>query len=164
MLYVPYVIRPLCYTPWRIRCPASHHDPWNRASKDIHRGVLGRKGRNHCLRKWVAINRISFCYFFTSVPFLPPYWPPGTFSQTAEISYFISPKHTGKGIGTAMLLYLVTQARQSGLTSILASVSSLNEDSIRFHSKNGFVECGRFCQVGTKKGQVFDVVYMQRMI
>jgi len=92
------------------------------------------------------------------------YSPFSTFSQTAEISYFISPNYTGKGIGTAMLLYLVRKARQSGLTSILASVSSLNEDSIRFHSKNGFVECGRFCQVGTKKGQVFDVVYMQRMI
>ena len=49
-------------------CPASHHDPWNRASKDIHSGVLGRKGRNYCPRKWVAINRIRFCYFLTSVP------------------------------------------------------------------------------------------------
>jgi hypothetical protein len=32
------------------------------------REVLGRKGRTHCSRKWVAINRIRFCYFFTSVP------------------------------------------------------------------------------------------------
>ncbi|MBN1843903.1 MAG: hypothetical protein JW883_16690, partial [Deltaproteobacteria bacterium] len=27
-------------------------------------------GRNHCPRKWVAINRIRFCYFFTTVPIL----------------------------------------------------------------------------------------------
>ena len=30
---------------WRAgtRCPASHHDPWNRASKDIHKGKQQRK-------------------------------------------------------------------------------------------------------------------------
>jgi|GEM_PF-4152947 len=38
------------------------------------RGVLGRKGRNHCPRKWVAINRIRFCYFFPSVPIPTPYF------------------------------------------------------------------------------------------
>ena len=30
--------------------------------------ALGRKGRNHCPRKWIAINQIRFCYFFT-IPF-----------------------------------------------------------------------------------------------
>ena len=44
---------------------AGNEPPW--------RGVLGRKGRNHCPRKWVAINRIRFCYFLTSVPIPPPF-------------------------------------------------------------------------------------------
>jgi len=50
------------------------------------------------------------------------------------------------------------------LTSILASVSSLNQGSVNFHLKNGFTECGRFRDVGRKKGETFDVVYFQRML
>ena len=36
--------------------------------------------------------------------------------------------------------------------------------SINFHRKNGCIECGRFKNVGRKKGQVFDTVWMQKMI
>ena len=51
-----------------------------------------------------------------------------------------------------------------GIHSVLANVSSLNEESIRFHLKNGFIECGRFKEAGKKKDQVFDVVYFQKML
>jgi L-amino acid N-acyltransferase YncA len=45
--------------------------------------------------------------------------------------------------------------------TILASISSRNDGSIRFHKKNGFRECGRFRRVGRKFGQDFDIVWMQ---
>jgi phosphinothricin acetyltransferase len=51
-----------------------------------------------------------------------------------------------------------------GLNSILASVSSLNEASMIFHLRHGFVECGRFRNIGWKQGQAFDVVYYQKML
>jgi len=95
---------------------------------------------------------------------LRAYNPLPAFSQTAEISYFIKPECTGQGIGKMMLEHLVCEGRKRGITTILASISALNEGSIRFHAKNGFAECGRFRQVGKKKGQVFDVVWMQRMV
>jgi phosphinothricin acetyltransferase len=63
-----------------------------------------------------------------------------------------------------MLNYLINEAKQKGVSSILASISSLNEGSINFHRKNGFVECGRFKKIGKKKEQFFDVVWMQRML
>jgi L-amino acid N-acyltransferase YncA len=95
---------------------------------------------------------------------LRAYNPFSAFSQTAEITYFINPEHTGRGIGKMMLDYLINKAKEKGITSILASISSLNESSINFHKKNGFVECGRFREIGKKKGKTFDVVYMQKML
>ncbi len=90
--------------------------------------------------------------------------PVPTFSRTAEITYFIAPEHTGQGIGGQMLDRLLTEARARGITSILASISSLNPGSLAFHKKHGFDECGRFIKIGLKNGQDFDVVWMQRMV
>lgn len=90
--------------------------------------------------------------------------PIPSFSQTAEITYFLRPEHTRKGIGSLMLEYLVEEAKKKGISSILANISSLNEGSLRFHKKHGFVECGRFRQVGKKKGTFFDVIWMQKML
>jgi L-amino acid N-acyltransferase YncA len=95
---------------------------------------------------------------------LRPHSPMPAFSKTAQITYFLAPEHTGKGIGKAMLERLLSVARQKGITSILASISSLNPGSIAFHQRNEFVECGRFVRAGHKKGQDFDEVWMQRMV
>lgn len=96
--------------------------------------------------------------------FLHPYNPFPTFKQASEITYFIKPEHTGKGIGSEMLEYFIQEARKMKIDSILASISSLNERSIKFHAKHGFVECGRFCRIGRKFSRDFDVVWMQRVI
>jgi L-amino acid N-acyltransferase YncA len=95
---------------------------------------------------------------------LHPHNPMPAFSQTAEITYFIAPEYTGKGIGKAMLARLLDAARQKGITSILASISSLNPGSLAFHRRNGFVECGRFVGIGKKSGKNFDVIWMQKMV
>jgi phosphinothricin acetyltransferase len=87
-----------------------------------------------------------------------------TLVGTAEITYFIRPDCTGKGIGSIMLEYLLGGAREKGLHCILASISSLNEGSIRFHLRNGFSECGRFREVGKKRGKLFDIVWMQKLL
>ncbi len=90
--------------------------------------------------------------------------PVPTLSRTAEISYFIVPEYTRKGIGRALLERLLDEAKSRNLTSLLACISSLNEGSIAFHRKNGFVECGCFRAIGLKKGKVFDVLWMQKML
>lgn len=86
------------------------------------------------------------------------------FLEVAEITYFIMPDCTGRGIGSAMLELLVREAKKKHITSILASISSLNQGSIAFHEKHGFKECGCFQKIGRKNGQVFDIVWMQMML
>ena len=89
--------------------------------------------------------------------------PMPTFSQTAEVTYFIHPDHTGVGLGKMLLSFLEKGAVEKGITNILANISSLNPRSIEFHQKNGFMECGRFRKVGKKNGHEFDTVWMQKM-
>lgn len=86
------------------------------------------------------------------------------FSHTAEITYFIKPEYTGRGIGSSMLEYLICEAKKNSITSILASVSSRNRGSIAFHLKNGFRQAGKFLNVGRKNGELFDVIWMQKQI
>lgn len=86
-----------------------------------------------------------------------------TLRRTVEISSFLLPQHTGMGTGTAIVDLFALEGRKAGEDTILASISSLNEESVRFHLKNGFTECGRSRNVGRKFGKDFHVVWMQRM-
>ena len=95
---------------------------------------------------------------------LRPHNPMPVFRHTAEITYFLGPDLTGKGIGARMLAYLEAEGADKGITTLLASISSLNEGSIRFHTHHGFTECGRFNRVGIKKGITFDTVWMQKVL
>jgi phosphinothricin acetyltransferase len=93
--------------------------------------------------------------------FLHAYRLDQTFQRAAEITYFILPAHTGKGIGSDVLRQFRLAAKEQGIDSLLANISSRNEGSLRFHLKNGFEECGRFPRIGRKFGKDFDVVWMQ---
>lgn len=95
---------------------------------------------------------------------LRPYNPMPAFSCTAEVSYFIHPECRGRGLGKMLLGSLEKGAIKKGITCILANISSLNPESIEFHKKSGFAECGRFKKVGKKKGREFDIVWMQKIL
>ncbi|MDR2039285.1 MAG: GNAT family N-acetyltransferase [Bacteroidales bacterium] len=100
---------------------------------------------------------IGFCL-------LRPYHPFPTFKSTAEITYFIDEKHSGKGLGKMVLDKLTDAAGEQGITTILASVSSKNPQSLSFHRKHGFSECGRFRQIGRKFGETFDIIWFSKQI
>ncbi|GAB4342002.1 MAG: GNAT family N-acetyltransferase [Candidatus Abyssubacteria bacterium] len=96
--------------------------------------------------------------------FLRAHHPSPTFGRTAEITYFISPEHTRKGIGRRILEHFIAEAGKREIDVILANISSLNEQSLRFHRWMGFEECGRFRRIGRKFGRDFDVVWMQKLL
>jgi L-amino acid N-acyltransferase YncA len=96
--------------------------------------------------------------------FLKTFNPMSVFQRTAEISYFLLPNHTNKDVGTRLLQVLMKDAKQKRIDTLLTSASSHNKQSLRFHQKQGFVECGRFQRVGKKQGNDFDVVWMQKFL
>jgi len=100
---------------------------------------------------------VGFC-------FLRAYNPFPTFRETAEITYFLEKDEVGKGIGGKALEKLEGEAKKIGIKTLLADISSENMQSIAFHKKNGFTECGRFHHIGKKKGKNFDVVWMQKIL
>lgn len=100
---------------------------------------------------------VGFC-------FLRAYNPFPTFKECAEITYFIEKDFTGKGIGNIALEKLEYEARKKGIKTILASITSENHNSINFHKKNGFKECGRFEKIFKKKEKQLDIIWMQKMI
>jgi L-amino acid N-acyltransferase YncA len=95
---------------------------------------------------------------------LRPHVPFDTFHRAAELTCFLAPENTGRGIGTAILGRLADDARSLGIDTILASVSSENEGSIGFHKKCGFAGCGRFIRAGNKFGKDFDEVWLQLFV
>ena len=96
--------------------------------------------------------------------FLKPYLPISTFGTTATVTYFIDPDHRKSGLGTHILMTLESDAKKKGIHTLLAHISSRNEDSISFHKKNGFSECGRFPEIGMKFGERFDVIWVVKKL
>ncbi len=95
---------------------------------------------------------------------LRPHSPMPVFARTAEITCFIEEGMTGKGLGSQVIGHLEEEGKKRGIATILASISSRNEGSIRFHARHGFLECGRFREAGMKHGELFDIVWMQKMV
>lgn len=95
---------------------------------------------------------------------LRPHNPMPVFARTAEITCFIEDGMTGKGLGSLVIDHLEEEGKKMGIAVILASISSKNEGSIRFHARHGFAECGRFREAGMKNGTLFDVIWMQKRI
>ena len=96
--------------------------------------------------------------------FLHPYKPLSTFSKSAEITYFLHQDFRGQGLGKRALQKLENDAKEMGITVLLANIASENAESIAFHRKNGFRECGRFQGIISKMGRQFDIVWMQKEI
>ncbi len=99
---------------------------------------------------------------FVGFGLLRPHNPLPAFRATAELSAFLAPGWTGRGIGSELLSRLEDAALARGIRHLLAAVSSRNDGSLRFHERHGFLECGRFRGVGVRHGRHFDLVWLQK--
>ncbi|HNX37410.1 MAG TPA: N-acetyltransferase family protein [Candidatus Cloacimonadota bacterium] len=87
-----------------------------------------------------------------------------SFAHTAETGYFILPQFTGMGLGRSLLTALEQAATRLGITVLVANISSHNPESLAFHERMGFAECGRMPSVGKKKDRFFDVIWVFKNI
>jgi L-amino acid N-acyltransferase YncA len=86
------------------------------------------------------------------------------FRFTSENSVYVAEPARGQGLGKALLAPLLPAAEARGLHAILAAIDAENVASVRLHAAFGFVEVGRFRQVGFKFGRWLDVLYMERLL
>jgi phosphinothricin acetyltransferase len=95
---------------------------------------------------------------------MKPLLPFPAFMTTGMLTYFIQPEYTHMHLGKKLLDRLTDDAKKMGMTSLVANMASKNRSSIRFHLHQGFTEVGRLHNAGSKFGEPFDMIWMQKML
>ena len=95
---------------------------------------------------------------------LRPFLPFKAFSRTGTVSTFISGPSRSHGYGSMIYKEIEKEAGRRGIVHLIVNISSLNPESLSFHKTRGFAECGRFHEVGSKWGQDFDMIWMEKRI
>jgi len=80
-----------------------------------------------------------------------------------ENSIYVHEKHLSKGIGSKLLKQLILSSlEKSYIKSIVAVIGGKDANaSIKIHEKNGFRIVGKLKNIGFKKNQWLDAIYMQ---
>ena len=92
-----------------------------------------------------------------------PWRPKPAYRHTVEDTVYLSPGHTGRGIGGALLGGLLTGCADAGARQVIAVIADTGSDaSAALHRRFGFAEVGRLAGVGRKQGRWIDTVLMQR--
>jgi len=86
------------------------------------------------------------------------------YQYTVEHSVYVAEKYTGKGIGKLLLQELIQLAKTQGYHTMIGAIDADNLDSIAFHKKFGFVECGIIKQAAFKFNKWLDLLFMQLII
>ncbi|MBV9444992.1 MAG: N-acetyltransferase [Streptosporangiaceae bacterium] len=92
-----------------------------------------------------------------------PWRPKPAYRHTVEDTVYLSPPHTGRGIGGALLGELLTGCADAGARQVIAVIADSGSDaSAALHRRFGFTEAGRLCAVGRKHGRWIDTLLMQK--
>ena len=80
---------------------------------------------------------------------------------SVEITIYLDPQTTNKGLGTLLYKSLFEKLRQLSYHVVIAGISLPNKASIALHEKFGMKKVGHFSEVGYKFSQWVDVGYWQ---
>ncbi|MDE6096917.1 MAG: GNAT family N-acetyltransferase [Muribaculaceae bacterium] len=104
---------------------------------------------------WDECGRVTgYCYAHAWKSF-PAY------AVTVESTVYVSPEVKGRGIGRMLMERLTEECAARGFVSMIACVTSENEESCRFHERLGFEKVSSFRKVGNKFNRLLDVVDYQ---
>lgn len=97
--------------------------------------------------------------------YVTPWNAKAAYRFTVEISIYLGPASTGKGLGSALMAELLERAKAAGIKEVLAIVADRGADaSIRLHERFGFTEVGRMGRVGFKFGRWLGTVQLQKSL
>jgi L-amino acid N-acyltransferase YncA len=86
-------------------------------------------------------------------------------SRVVEVSIYLGPAATGKGLGKALLERLLDDAKAGGIREVIAVIADKGaEASIQMHKKFGFKEIGRMGKVGYKFDRWLGTVMLQKRL
>lgn len=93
-------------------------------------------------------------------------WQGNTASRrTVELSIYLGPAATGKGLGKVLLERLLVESKAAGIREVIAVIADKGADaSIQMHKKFGFKETGRMGKVGYKFERWLGTVTLQKVL
>ncbi len=83
------------------------------------------------------------------------------YRHSVEHSVYVEKAHRGQGIGRALMVALIEEARKSDFHVMVAGIEAGNIASIRLHQSLGFSDAGVLREVGTKFGKWLDLAFLQ---
>ncbi len=86
------------------------------------------------------------------------------YTDTAEVSLYVTDSYRGKGIGTQLLQALLDKGRKQGLHAVLARITEGNAASLHLHESLGFFSIGVMKEVGVKFDRRLDVNLMEKIL
>ncbi|MFD5423964.1 GNAT family N-acetyltransferase [Streptomyces sp. NPDC127084] len=88
--------------------------------------------------------------------------PKPAYATSVEVSVYLAPEATGRGIGTLLYEALFDALTDEDLHRAYAAIALPNEPSIRLHKRFGFRHAGTFGQVGRKFDRYWDVAWYEK--
>ncbi len=85
--------------------------------------------------------------------------------RSVELSIYLGPAATGKGLGKVLLERLLSDAKDAGIRDVIVVIADRGADaSIQLHRNLGFKETGRMGRVGFKYGRWLGTVTLQKRL
>ncbi|HNX65581.1 MAG TPA: N-acetyltransferase family protein [Bacteroidales bacterium] len=123
---------------------APEWDSWNRA----HRGDCRLAASvNDRVVGWAALSGVSGRCVYSGV---------------AEVSIYVDPGFTGKGVGSILMEELIRESETKGIWTLQAGIFPENIASLKLHGKHGFRTVGIRERLGKLDNKWRDVVLMER--
>ena len=86
---------------------------------------------------------------------------PPCYGQSVEHSVHVRSDRRGRGIGRQLVIELMGRATAMRKHVMIAGIDADNAASIHLHQSLGFINVGRFHEVGFKFGRWLDLVFLQ---
>lgn len=102
---------------------------------------------NDVLLGWAALSAVSSRQVYRGV---------------AELSIYVDPKYSGRGIGSKLLNLIITESEKAGYWTLQSSIFPENTASIELHKKYGFRIIGYREKIAQLHGVWHNNILMER--